>query len=157
MRANPTSPLAVQIQDKLDNQGFLTFSDLSPFIEQAIREALLKVEPKLQGILVDGFPRCVEQLESFDTWPFLDELRPSVSDDGKVRADSRPDIVLSFNVTKQNARSRYLARGRDSNDSREKFERRFVEFETESVPVADVYRQRGVLIDVSMESSLRRE
>lgn len=42
MRKNNNSPLAVRIQDKLDNQGFLTSEDLNPFIGRAIEDALAK-------------------------------------------------------------------------------------------------------------------
>ncbi|KAF9639936.1 adenylate kinase 1 ATP binding protein [Lasiodiplodia theobromae] len=148
MRENRTSSLAVQIQDKLDNQGFLTSDDLNPFICQAIKDALSRDEPKFQGILVDGFPRCAEQLESFNTWPFPDELPLVPSSEGGVIASAKPDIVLSFGVTKQNARARYIARARDSNDSEEKFERRFAEYEAETMLVEEMYRRCGKMIDV---------
>ncbi|KAK7757351.1 hypothetical protein SLS62_000363 [Diatrype stigma] len=151
MRANHATPLAVRIRDKLDNQGFLTSEDLNPFIGQAIKDAIYhQDEPRYQGILVDGFPRCTEQLESFDTWPFQGELplTPSSNSGGSASSSAKPDVVLSLRVTKENARARYLARARDSNDSQEKFEKRFVEYETETIPVEEVYRQRGVLIDV---------
>lgn len=157
MRENHTSPLAVQIQDKLDNQGFLTSDDLNPFICQAIKDALSRDEPKFQGILVDGFPRCAEQLESFNTWPFMDDLPLVPSSEGGVIANAKPDIVLSFGVTKQNAKARYIARARDSNDSEEKFERRFSEYEKETMEVEDAYRQRGRLIDVSIGQIAWRE
>lgn len=157
MRQNQATSLAIQIQDKLDNQGFLTSADLNPFICQAIKHAIYQNEPRSQGILVDGFPRCTEQLESFHTWPFQEELPLVPISDGGARATVKPDIVLSFKVTKQNAKARYLARARDSNDSREKFERRFVEYEVETVAVEEAYRQRGVLIDVSIQQSTCRE
>ncbi|KAI1650409.1 P-loop containing nucleoside triphosphate hydrolase protein [Daldinia loculata] len=148
MRQNHATSLGTRIKDKLDNQGFLTSEDLNPFICQAIKDAIYQDEPKSQGILVDGFPRCIEQLESFNTWPFQDELPLAPSSGGWDRANAKPDIVLCFKVTKQNAEARYLARGRDSNDSKEKFERRFVEYEAETMEVEEVYRQRGILIDV---------
>lgn len=148
MRENYTTLLAAQIKEKLDNQGFLTSDDLNPFIFQAVKNAIYRDEPKSKGILVDGFPRCTEQLESFNTWPFQDELPLSPSNDGGARTNAKPDIVLSFGVTMQNAEARYLARARDSNDSKEKFERRFAEYEVETMTVEEVYRQRGILIHV---------
>ncbi|RYP65606.1 hypothetical protein DL771_008214 [Monosporascus sp. 5C6A] len=157
LRGNQTTSLAVRIQDKLDNQGFLTSDDLNPFIRQAIKDALYEDEPKSRGILVDGFPRCKEQLESFNTWPFQDELPLAPSSDGRASANAKPDIVLSFQVTKQNAKARYLTRARDSNDSKEKFQRRFAEYEAETMAVEEVYRQRGVLIDVGIKQSTWRE
>ena len=153
MRENRATSLGARIQDKLDNQGFLTSEDLNPFIRWALKDAIYQDEPKYQGILVDGFPRCTEQLECFDTWPFQDELPLAPSRGGWAGANAKPDIVLSLGVTKQNAKARYVARARDSNDSREKFERRFVEYEAETMEVEEVYRQRAVLIDVGIKQS----
>lgn len=151
MRENRTAPLAVQIQDKVDNQGFLDSEYLNPFILQAIKDALYQAEPELQGILIDGFPRCAGQLEGFLTWPFIIEQPLVPSYQGAVMPIAKPDIVLCFGVTKENARARYLARARDSNDSEEKFERRFAEYEDKTVYVEEVYRQRRKLIDVSIK------
>nr|POE46901.1 adenylate kinase [Quercus suber] len=153
MRENRGTALAVQIQDKLDNQGFLTSDDLNPFIKQAIKAALTQSAPRLQGILVDGFPRCLEQLESFHSWPFQDELPLAPSDGPWVSENVKPDMVLSVKVTGQNAKFRYLGRARDSNDSEEKFERRFAEYELENPAVEEVYRQRGILIEVRIINS----
>jgi adenylate kinase family enzyme len=151
MRENHGTSLAVQIQDKLDNQGFLSSEDLNPFLCHAIMDAINQDEPKSKGILIDGFPRCVEQLESFDAWPFQDRLPLAPSSGGEVGANAKPDIVLSLEITKQNAKARYLARARDGNDSNEKFERRFAEYEAETRTVEEVYRQRGILLDVGIE------
>ncbi|SMR55528.1 unnamed protein product [Zymoseptoria tritici ST99CH_1A5] len=153
MRENRTSPLAVQIQDKLDNQGFLSSDDLNPFIEQAIKDALTKDGPKLRGILVDGFPRCVEQLETFDSWPFQDQLPLAAPNGGDLGVHPKPNIVVCLRITKQNAEARYLGRGRDSNDSREKFQRRFAEYEAETMAVEDAYRDRGVLIELDVNGT----
>ena len=90
------------------------------------------------------YPRNIEQLDSWSVWPFAEELPFS---SGPV--DAKPDLVISLRVSKQNAKARYSARGWGSNDSDEKFERRFAEYEVETLPVEDKYRQRGILIDVS--------
>jgi adenylate kinase family enzyme len=39
---------------------------------------------------------------------------------------------------------------RDTNDSDEKFERRFAEYEVETLPVEEAYRKRGILFDVGI-------
>lgn len=147
MRKHRTTPLATQIQDKLDNQGFLSSEDLNPFIGQAIKEAAESPQA-VKGILIDGYPRCMEQLESFDQWPFSAELPLC----GGGSSATKPDIVLSVHVAKEKAEARYLKRGRDSNDKKEKFERRFNEYLVETVKVEDVYRKRGIFIDVSLGS-----
>jgi adenylate kinase family enzyme len=144
MRGNRDTPLALQIRDRLDNQGFLTSTDLNPFICQAIKDAH---NQKAVGILIDGFPRCIEQLESWNTWPFQDKLQFESS--SGVTPATKPDVVLSLRVTRENAKARYVARARDANDQAEKFDKRFAEYENETIPVEEVYRKRGILIEVS--------
>ena len=72
----------------------------------------------------------------------------ATGDDGRISLDIKPDLVLSFQITKGNARARYLGRARDTNDSADKFERRFKEYELETVPVEEEYRKRGILVSV---------
>ena len=118
MRANPSAPLASQIRSKLDNQGFLGPELLYPFIYSAIFDAQRRrgddgvdgAEGQFDGIIVDGFPRCVQQLESSCAWPYQDEaplaLNSPTSDD-EPSFCLRPDVVLSFNVEKHVAEARY--------------------------------------------------
>lgn len=73
MQANRETPLAGRIQEKLDHQGFLTSEELNPFLCLAIENAMR--QDGLKGILIDGFPRCEEQLNSWTVWPFQDRLR----------------------------------------------------------------------------------
>lgn len=73
MQANRETPLAGRIQEKLDHQGFLTSEELNPFLCLAIENAMR--QDGLKGILIDGFPRCEEQLNSWTEWPFQDRLR----------------------------------------------------------------------------------
>jgi adenylate kinase family enzyme len=142
MRENHDTPFALKIQDKLDNQGFLTSTELNPFIGRAIVHA---INTGLSGILVDGFPRNSEQLESWNVWPFHEDLP-------FAEGVTKPDVVVSLRVSKSNAKERYAARARDSNDSDEKFERRFAEYEVETIPVEETYRRRGIMVDVSTVS-----
>jgi adenylate kinase family enzyme len=135
----------VTIQDKLNNQGFLPPKELNPFIARAIKDALFQQPPKA-GILVDGFPRSIAQLESWNVWPFSEDLSIASG----IDTNAKPDIVLSLRVSKQNAKARYSARARDSNDSKERFERRYSEDEQETLHVEEIYGKRGTLIDVGM-------
>jgi adenylate kinase family enzyme len=145
MRQNPTTELAVEIQSKLSNQGFVNSETLNAFIYREVFNTI-KDKPGTAGILIDGYPRCMDQLESFGQWPFQDSLPLAHGDHGGV---IKPDVVLGFEVTKHNAKERYLGRARDTNDSAYKFERRFAEYEVETVPVKEAYRDRGILISVS--------
>ncbi|KAG6365875.1 hypothetical protein INS49_000051 [Diaporthe citri] len=138
MQANCETPLAARIQEKLDHQGFLTSAELNPFLGLAIEDAIRQDE--LKGILIDGFPRCEEQLNSWAQWPFQERLR--------LEGSAKPDVVLSLNVTRENAEARYLARGRDRNDTAVKFGRRFDEYLEEGRPVEHHYREAGLLVDI---------
>ncbi|KAJ0164189.1 adenylate kinase [Colletotrichum tanaceti] len=138
MQANRKTPLAARIQEKLDHQGFLTSVELNPLLGPAIEKAMRRDE--LKGILIDGFPRCDEQLNSWARWPFQEKL--------PLEGDAKPDAVLLLNVTRENAEARYLARGRDRNDSADKFTRRFAEYLEEGPPVERHFREAGLLVEI---------
>ncbi|KAF5600929.1 adenylate kinase [Fusarium pseudoanthophilum] len=153
MRVNRSTELAAKIQSKLDNQGFLTSEDLNPFIYREILNAINRDEPEVKGILVDGYPRCIEQLESFGTWPYQDSVPLAPGDDGKISLGIKPDLVLSFQISKQNARARYLGRARDANDSAQKFDKRFAEYELETIPVEEEYCKRRILVSIDVNGT----
>ena len=134
MQKNPQTALAERIRDRLANQGFLSFGELRPLIVEAISQGF---HGGFGGILIDGFPQTVEQKEAFTGWVLETGLWTI-----------KPDLVLSLRVGRQRAKERYLARGRDGNDSAEKFERRFDEYMKESLAVEALYEQKGLLIKV---------
>jgi adenylate kinase family enzyme len=127
-KANPDTPLTETIKQKLADQGFLSPAELRPFLVDAINGA----DKNAAGILLDGFPRCKEQAEAF----------------ADVKSGYKPDLLVKFVVDKERAKARYLARGRDANDSAEKFEKRFEEYETESPPVEEIYAKENILVEV---------
>ncbi|KAF0318300.1 hypothetical protein GQ607_014426 [Colletotrichum asianum] len=143
MLANRETPLAGRIQEKLDHQGFLTSEELNPFLCLAIENAMRR--DGLKGILIDGFPRCEEQLNSWTEWPIQDRLR--------LEGNAKPDVVLLLNVRKENAEARYLARGRDRNDSAERFTKRYAEYLNGGPPVERHYRDAGLLVEVDNNGS----
>ncbi|KAK1997263.1 hypothetical protein LX36DRAFT_681890 [Colletotrichum falcatum] len=118
MKANRDTPLASTIQDRLDNQGFLTSSELNPFLGLAVEDAMQ--QKNVKGIVIDGFPSC----------------------------DAKPDVVLLVNVARDKAETRYLARARDRNDSADKFARRFAEYLEEGPVVEKHYREAGLLVEI---------
>ncbi|CAG7564476.1 unnamed protein product [Fusarium equiseti] len=153
MRENRSTEPAAKIQSKLDNQRFLTSEDLKPFIYQQMLDAINCDGPEMDGILIDGYLRCMEQLNSFGSWPFQDTAPLAPGSEGEVSLDIKPDLVLSLQVLKQKARERYMSRARDNNDSADKFEKRFTEYELETVPVEDEYRRRGVLVPIDVNGT----
>ncbi|KAK1987988.1 adenylate kinase 1 ATP binding protein [Colletotrichum cereale] len=138
MKANSDSPLASTIQDRLNNQGFLTSAELNPFLNLAINDAMQR---GARGIMIDGFPRCEEQLKSWAPWPFQQTLP-------LLEGDSKPDVVLLLSVARDTAKTRYVARGRDGNDGADKFKRRFAEYVQEGRVVEEHYRQAGLIVDI---------
>lgn len=142
MKANRTTPLAARIEEKLAHQGFLTSAELDPFLSTTIQGA--RRGAGVRGILIDGFPRCVEQLAAWTPGPAQEHLSQAAGHTG-------PDIVLSLHVDREKAKQRYLARGRDHNDTADKFERRFAEYADEGPPVERHYEEAGLLhrIDVN--------
>lgn len=56
-----------------------------------------------------------------------------------------PSVVLVLCVSKTNAKARYVGRTRDQRDSSEKFEKRWAEYDAETVLVEEAYQQHGVL------------
>ncbi|KAJ4011022.1 hypothetical protein NW766_007654 [Fusarium irregulare] len=153
MRDNRSTELADKIRSKLNNQGFLPSEDLNPFIYREILNAIHSDGPGINGILIDGYSRYIERLDSFGTWPFQDTAPLGPGSDGKVTLHIKPDLVLSFQVLKHNAKERYLKRARDNNDSAHKFEKRFTEYEVETVPVEEKYRRHGVLIPIDVNGT----
>jgi UMP-CMP kinase len=148
MKANQDTPLAMRIQDKLDNQGFLNSDDLRPFLSKAIADG---IDGNYKGIVIDGFPRCTEQLDSFDAWALQDE--PLLTNrEGRELVEAAPHIVLLLDVTKSAAKARYLARARHGGDDEAKFERRFAEYLAETGPVEEAYRRRGIAIKAGVAS-----
>ncbi|KAK2055444.1 adenylate kinase [Colletotrichum caudatum] len=137
MKANSDTPLASTIQDRLDNQGFLTSAELNPFLGLAIKDAM---QQNVKGIMIDGFPRCEEQLDSWARWPFQETI--------PLEDDAKPDVVLLLNVARDEAEARYLARGRDRNDSADKFSKRFAEYLEEGPVVEKHYREAGLLVEI---------
>jgi adenylate kinase len=84
--------------------------------------------------LIDGFPRSREQAEVFE------------------RLVCQPQFVLFFDCPEATMRSRLLERGKTSgrsDDNEATILKRFHTFVTESMPVIDDYRARGMLHEVS--------
>ncbi|KAJ3177163.1 hypothetical protein HDU87_004655 [Geranomyces variabilis] len=87
-----------------------------------------------KGFLIDGFPRSIEQTLAFE------------------RVVGIPRSVLYFNCPLSVLESRLLERGKTSgraDDTLDTIKKRFVTYETESLPVVDHYRAKGRLVQIS--------
>lgn len=97
-----------------------------------------------QGILFDGFPRNVAQAE------VLDQL---LAKHGRTLT-----CTISLDVPREELISRMLKRaaisGR-SDDNEETIKNRLKEYENKTLPVADYYRKKGLLVEVNGQGDVK--
>lgn len=84
-------------------------------------------------VLVDGFPRRLDQAEAFDQ---------HVHDLG-----IEPVKVLFLTIDKEESWHRLAQRGR-KDDERETWQKRWIEYEEKTLSAVEYYRQKGQLIEV---------
>lgn len=101
-------------------------------MEEVLRQRLA-ADDAAKGFLLDGYPRNTVQVEALDR--ILAERDQSL------------DLVLFLDVAEDELVRRALGRGRDD-DSEEILRRRIEVYRSETEPVVDVYRQRGLLTTI---------
>lgn len=105
------------------------------YVPDSITVAMLKEriaeDDAAGGFILDGFPRTIAQVEA------LDEL---IGEDGL-------DKVVLFRVDNDVLVERMLARGR-ADDNEETIRNRLDVYEEQTAPLIDLYRERGVLVEV---------
>jgi len=105
------------------------------YVPDSITVAMLKEriaeDDAAGGFILDGFPRTIAQVEA------LDEL---IGEDGL-------DKVVLFRVDNDVLVERMLARGR-ADDNEETIRNRLKVYEEQTAPLIDLYRERGVLVEV---------
>lgn len=101
-------------------------------MEEVLRQRLA-ADDTAKGFLLDGYPRNTVQVEALDR--ILAE------------GDQSLDLVLFLDVAEDELVRRALGRGRDD-DSEEVLRRRIAVYRSETEPVVDVYRQRGLLATI---------
>jgi adenylate kinase len=84
------------------------------------------------GFVLDGFPRTATQAEALDR--ILGEQYPL-------------DLVIDLDVPEEMVIDRLLGRGRED-DTRESIGRRLELYDSETKPLVDLYRKRGLLARV---------
>jgi adenylate kinase len=84
------------------------------------------------GFVLDGFPRTETQAEALD----------------QILGDTHPlDLVIDLDVPEEMVIDRLLGRGRED-DTRESISRRLELYDSETRPLIDLYRKRGLLARV---------
>lgn len=107
------------------------------------------------GILLDGFPRQLDQAKSFEkvvSNPALDDWLQTTPDIFKF---GRPRLVLFFDCPADLAEYRVVQRlaGREG-DNHETFRKRYAEFSELNPPVLAHYRSQDKLVQVSSRDDI---
>ena len=126
------TPLADQLRAIMDSGGYV-----SDEITNAIVSARLTEPDTENGFLLDGYPRTVAQVETLD---------------GELEAAGQPlDAVVSLQADVDEVVARLLKRaeieGR-SDDNEDTIRVRLQEYAEKTAPLLDIYRDRGVLVEV---------
>ena len=124
--ANKTE-LGQQVESILADGGLVS-DELTIAI---VSERLAADDARQQGFVLDGFPRTTGQAEA---------LMAMLGDDGL-------HAVLELEVPLEEVTARMKARARDD-DTDESIAKRLALYDTETVPVIDWFRERGLVVTV---------
>jgi adenylate kinase len=95
---------------------------------------LRRTQPELRGVIFDGFPRTVAQVEALDT--FL-----------RTRGE-RVDAVIYIDAPRPVLVERIFSRGR-ADDTREAAEERLRLYEEKTQPLLSLFEQRGIITRIN--------
>lgn len=127
--ANAT-PLGIQVKDIME-KGDLVGDDI---VIRLVDQTLAKTK---EGVILDGFPRTVEQAKALDLLLVLHSRRL--------------DHVISIDIPRDELIRRIHERALISNrsdDNEETINHRLVEYESKTKPVLDYYTESGILTGV---------
>jgi adenylate kinase len=124
--------------------GLVTTGHLVPdeLIAELVRRRLTDPE-RLDQFILDGFPRTLTQAEIADHWP-----------DG-VRLDF--NVVLQFVAPDSELARRIDERATESertDDTKEIWRQRLIEYENSVQPLLDLYRGRGILLQIDVTGTV---
>jgi adenylate kinase len=126
------TPLAKQVQEIMASGAYVP-NDVT---NEVVAERLLS-DDCARGFLLDGYPRTLQQVE------FLD----ATLDEGGRRLDA----VISLQADSDEVVRRLLKRGETSgrdDDNEATIRARQDTYTAETAPLLDVYRERGLLVEV---------
>lgn len=130
-----------RIADSYISQGLLIPDEL---MIRILLDHLDKNEDKIQkGLILDGFPRTVNQAEEFD----------SMADDHEIRVNA----VIGLEANDQELIKRLLKRGIDSgrtDDNLEVINRRLKVYHDQTAPLREYYLERGLYCPINGEGSV---
>ncbi|KAK8047825.1 hypothetical protein PG996_015889 [Apiospora saccharicola] len=108
--------------------------------------------------LIDGFPRNLETALAFEKTASTVLPLPSLTTClGQL---GKPDMVIVLECERATAEARFLKRGRESADDKERFARRYAEYVENMKAIREHYRKQGdirletICTDMPLEDSL---
>ena len=127
------TPLARQVREIMESGGYVS----DEITNEIVKDRLARPDCQ-QGFLLDGYPRTLQQVETLDDY---------------LAETNRPlDAVISLLADTDEVVARLLKRaaidGR-SDDNEETVRVRLQVYAEQTEPLLDVYRSRGVLVEVN--------
>jgi adenylate kinase len=127
------TPLARQVREIMESGGYVS----DEITNEIVKDRLARPDCQ-QGFLLDGYPRTLQQVETLDDY---------------LAETNRPlDAVISLLADTDEVVARLLKRaaidGR-SDDNEETIRVRLQVYTEQTEPLLDVYRTRGVLVEVN--------
>lgn len=117
------------------------YMDAGEYVPDDVTNAMVRdrlAEPDTaSGFLLDGYPRTADQVEQLDA--MLQDA--GVGLDAVALINAEPDVVVE----------RLLARAQEqgrSDDNEEVIRRRLEVYSQQTAPIVDIYRERGLVVDV---------
>jgi len=124
---------AVGVAAGLEAKDYMDRGELVPddIVVAVVEERFANPREVESGFVLDGFPRTETQAEALF----------------KILGPNRLDLVIDLEVPRDVVVERLLARNRED-DNEESINRRLELYESETKPLVDFYRERGLLATV---------
>ncbi len=129
------SPLGATIASYIDNGELVPLE----IVMDTIKNAILKSDKPI--ILIDGFPRSVEQMEALDK---MLAQNPNI----------KLEAVIEIVVSEETARERVLGRARGADDNAEVFNNRMKVYLEPLPQIEQFYESKGLLVKIDGERSI---
>lgn len=130
------TPLGVKVKSILDSGELVPDKTVVDLVAEELEKPAYK-----EGYILDGFPRTVQQAESFDK--LLDNKGSEI------------DAFIALTVPKEELIKRILSRGEGrSDDTEEGIRKRLNVYEEETRPVKSYYEEKGLVHEVEGTGSI---
>lgn len=139
-RANiaAATPLGAQIKDLIAAGGLVSDEITDQVVAERLREP-----DCANGWILDGYPRTIEQVHALDA--LLAQTGHAIDAVLTLRAD-HDELIRRIN-------ERIRIEGR-ADDNPEAIRRRLETFDRQTSPLIDIYRQRGLVVEVDSEDKI---